>query len=66
MAVDPGFPGGGRDEAGQQAHGGRLARAVGTQEGKDLALPHLQVQGVHGQGLRRAAILVGGAPEALG
>ena len=48
QAVDPGAARRRADQAGQHAHGGRLARAVGAQEAEHLALVHLQVEPIHG------------------
>jgi hypothetical protein len=41
-------PDGGREEAGQDAHRGGLAGAVGAEEADDLALFHLEGDVVHG------------------
>ncbi len=37
------FSGRGGEDAGQHLDGGRLARAVGADDAKDLALLHLQI-----------------------
>ena len=46
--VDPGVARGGADQTGQDANGGRLARAVGAEEAKHLAFVDLQVETIHG------------------
>src|SRR5262245_42279599 len=40
--VDGGGAGGGRQEAGEDAHGGRLAGAVGAKEADDAATRHVE------------------------
>src|SRR5262249_27748844 len=42
QAVDGGLAGGGRHVAGQDAHGGRFAGAVGAEEAHDLAARHVE------------------------
>ena len=42
--VDPGVTRGGADQTGQDANGGRLARAVGAEEAEHLAFVDLQVE----------------------
>ena len=48
QVVDPGAARAGADQAGEHAHGGRLAGAVRPQEAEHLALLHLQAEAIDG------------------
>ena len=48
VAGDLRGPGGRRDEGGEHPQGGRLAGAVGAEEGDELALGDLEVEAAHG------------------
>src|SRR3984893_7479006 len=47
VTADAGAPGSRRDEPGQHAHGGGLARRVGTQESEHFTGPHLEAHILH-------------------
>jgi hypothetical protein len=62
MAEHPGRAAGGRDDPGEQLEEGRLAGAVGAEQGHELAAVHGEVHAA--QGLDHAARAVEQAPHA--
>ena len=65
VSRDPGGPCGGREDRGQHAQGGGLARAVGAEQTHDLARLALEVEAAH-RGHLPALGVVEGLDQALG
>ena len=70
VAVDPHRPQAGREDAGDDAHGGALAGAVGPEEADDLAARHLEGDvldgGVAGRHDGGVVVAVGGVEAVIG
>ena len=65
LAEDPGLTGAGWQQAGQHAHGGRLATAVGAEKTEDLPRVDVQADVRHGDEIPEAAAQSQGADRRL-